>query len=96
MDVEVLGFAEARAALRAHVDTLNADPSHPPVVFGSRRVPEAALLSYEGLSGLLDGLALLEDLGISQVVADRTGRAESDVVTFDTLVTEAGLDPSEL
>lgn len=85
--------AATRAALTEIVARFRAADDAQPVVFGRRRVPEAALLPYAQYRALMD---LVEDLRISQVVEARVAAEQGGTYSLEDVAAEFGVDPADL
>lgn len=64
-----------------------------PVIFGDRRQPEAALISYETFELLLD---VAEDIAIAQRIRERLAEDTGDRTTLGALAAELGVDLDSL
>lgn len=68
---------------------LDADP----VVFGSRRRPEAVLMAYEQFEALME---IAEDVAIAQRVAERDGEDDGTRFTLAEVAADLGVDLHDL
>ncbi|MEZ5184984.1 MAG: hypothetical protein R2720_04495 [Candidatus Nanopelagicales bacterium] len=87
----VMPTSEARKALPSIAARFRREgaPSEP-VVFGSHRKPEAALISYELYEHLLP---FIEDLQLAAIVQDRIDHDE--VLTFEQGLERMGMNPGD-
>lgn len=87
---EVLPTSEARRLLASiTADFRERGTASGPVIFGSRRRPEAAIVPYE-LVELLD--PIIEDLVIAARVRERLDEDDGSRFTLDEVAAESGLD----
>lgn len=87
----VLPSGDARTALPEALRRFRAEGvSAEPVVFGSHRRPEAAVIPFELYAQLLP---VIEDLQIAQLVRERAAAGES--VPLADVASAVGLDPAD-
>lgn len=85
---------EARAGLTGTVKRFRSEGAgSEPVVFGSHRKPEAALLPYETYEMLLE---LAEDAAIAARVRERRESDTGERLTLEQSAQELGIDLSDL
>lgn len=88
------GMAETRAALTKVVERFRRDgATAEPVIFGSRRKPEAVVLPYETYRLLMD---LAEGAVIRERVRERSARDDGVRHDLDAIASEFGVDLDEL
>jgi hypothetical protein len=93
LPTEVLPTSEARAELtKITAGFREQGAAAGIVVFGSRRVPEAALVPYE-LVELLD--PIIEDLVIAARVRERLANDDGERFSLDDVAGELGIDLDE-
>jgi hypothetical protein len=93
LPTEVLPTSEARAELSAITAGFREQGAAAGiVVFGNRRVPEAAVVPYE-LVELLD--PIIEDLVIAARVRERLAADDGERFSLETVAAEFGIDLDE-
>ena len=86
--------SDTRRRLTQHVQQFrDQGVEAPPVIFGDRRQPEAALLPYETLNMLLD---IAEDVAIAQRIRERDAADTGERTTLADAADEFGVDLDEL
>jgi len=79
-----------RQLLTSHVARFRAEGSDAePVIFGDRRQPEAALISYEMFRSLLD---LAEDVGIARRLRERLAAGAGERIDLVDLAGQLDVD----
>lgn len=83
-------ISDARARLTQHVARFRAEGADAePVVFGTQRRPEAALIPYEAYQLLME---LAEDAAIAQTVRERTASDSGNRTSLADVAAELGID----
>lgn len=87
-------ISDARAQLTQHVARFRSEGAEAePVLFGTHRRPEAALIPYEAYQLLME---LAEDAAIAQVVRERTTADTGRRTSLGEIAAELGIDLDQL